>query len=637
MIQSYIRPWGRRLHQLRTDPRVLSWLRVLGYFGAGATLSAASLGNVSQPVALGFLLSCRGLPALLSYIGAVAGGFLFWGRRGLQNAAQLTVGLVMALLPEKWKGGRLLQAMMAGVTVAVLGLFFQIQFGDAVAVPLYLLRLAAAMGSTWIFLGVQQQEPRSRFLSKGLWVLALAQILPLPWLGLGYLAAGYMAVGGSFPTAILGGLVLDLTGITPIPMTAVACLGYCLARLPRRSRWLGALCPALGAGIVMALWKTFDLAPLPGLALGGILGCVQPGRTRQLQRRTEAGMAQVQLELAAGVFRQVQQLLLLGPDREIDEDAVLRRAVEGCCGSCPARQGCPERERAVALPGTILHQPLLDGRDLPLFCRREARLLQALHRAQEQLRSLRASRKLQEEYRGALVQQYQFLGEYVQELSDLLGRRGVTPEPRYKPEVLVAANRLDGDNGDRCLRFAGTGCRYYTLLCDGMGTGLGAAHEGRSAAGMLKQLLLAGFPAEYALRSLNSLCALRGMAGIVTADLAECNLDTGRVTVYKWGAAPSWLIRRSGTEKIGTAGPPPGLSVGEGRETAVRLSLRRGETLLLCSDGIDGEALCRRCQEGDAMPFSRLAQELLDAAGSSKGDDATIAAVRLRPLELEEV
>ena len=633
-IRSYIQPLSRRITRLRADPKLQRWLRALGFFGAGGLLSAGALGNTAQPLALGFVLSCRGWPAVLAAAGGAAGSFLFWGSYGLQCAVWLAVGLGVALLPEKLQGGRGIVSLMAGVIVAGIGLFFQQKLDDAVSVPAHMLRILLAIGTTWVFLGVQQQDPQSRFLSRGLWVLALAQIAPIPWLGLGYIAAGVLTVSGSFPTAILGGLALDLARITPIPMTAVTCLGYALGLLPgqRRLRWLRS---ALAAALVMALWKEFDILPLPGLLLGGLAGSFLPMQPRAQHRKTETGMAQVRLELAAGVFRQVQQLLLVSGEVPVDEEAVLRRAVEKCCGSCPCRKSCPEKERAAAMHVKILHQPLLDGGDLPIICRRENRLLQELHRAQEQLRAIRADRQRQTEYRSALVQQYQFLAEYVQELSDILGRRGVTPEPRYRAEVMVAANRLDADNGDRCLRFAGTGCRYYILLCDGMGTGLGAAQEGKTAAGLLRDLLLAGYPAEYALRTLNSLCALRGMAGIVTADLAELNLDTGKVSLYKWGAPASWLLRRTGAEKIGTAGPPPGLSVSEGRETVERLSLRRGETLILCSDGVNGEELLRRCQETPGMPFNTLAAELLEAAGSAESDDATVAAVRLRPELLE--
>ena len=616
-IQSYIQPVRSRMARLRTEPGLQRLLRAGGFFSAGLALSAAALGGAAQPVALGFVLSCRGFPAVLAAAGGIAGSFLFWGKAAYLNAAWLAAGLGVALIPKKlWAGGKTLPSLLAGVIVAALGLFFQLKLGDTTPAALHLLRIVAAMGSTALFLGVQQQDPRSRFLSRGLWVLALAQIAPIPWLGLGYIAAGLLTATGSFGTAALSGLALDLAGITPLPMTAVACLGYGLTLLPKQRPFLRGIWPGAAAALVMGLWQQFDLLPLPGLLLGGIAGsCLQP-RAATLPRSGESGMAQVRLEVAAGVFRQVQQMFLTAPELPIDQEAILQRAVEKCCSTCPCRKSCPEKERAAAMDPKILHQPLLDGGDLPIFCRRENRLLQELHRAQEQLRTIRADRKRQKEYRSALVQQYQFLADYVQELSDLLGRRGINPEPRYRPEVMVAANRLDADNGDRCLRFAGAGCRYYVLLCDGMGTGPAAVQAGKAAAALLQELLLAGFPAEYALRTLNSLCALRGEAGIVTADLAELHLDTGKATLYKWGAPPSWVLRRTGTEKIGTAGPPPGLSVGEDRERVERLSLRRGETLVLCSDGINGEELFRHCQESPGRPFGtavRLRPELLEA------------------------
>ncbi len=71
-------------------------------------------------------------------------------------------------------------------------------------------------------------------------------------------------------------------------------------------------------------------------------------------------------------------------------------------------------------------------------------------------------------------------------------------------------------------------CRYYIARCDGMGTGEEAAKEGKLSGDMLRRLLAAGYPPEYALRTVNSLCALRGKAGAVTIDLAELRLDTGR-------------------------------------------------------------------------------------------------------------
>jgi stage II sporulation protein E len=230
-----------------------------------------------------------------------------------------------------------------------------------------------------------------------------------------------------------------------------------------------------------------------------------------------------------------------------------------------------------------------------------------------------------------VLQQYRFLSEFLQDLSDNLGRRSPSTLPRYAPEVVFHANRKESDNGDRCQCFTGTGCKYYVVLCDGMGTGLGAVQEGKSALELLKKLLLAGFPAEYALRSLNSLCALRGMAGAATVDMAELQLDTGKVMLYKWGAAPSYLLCGSSIEKIGTAGPPPGLSVTDGREKVERLSLRRGEVLVLLSDGVGGEdALQCRFSDGE-LSLKEIAVKILDSADPGSSDDATVAVIRLAP------
>ena len=67
----------------------------------------------------------------------------------------------------------------------------------------------------------------------------------------------------------------------------------------------------------------------------------------------------------------------------------------------------------------------------------------------------------------------------------------------FRVEAAARSRGKEKANGDQCLAFAGPGCSYFLLLCDGMGTGLGAAQEGQSAAGLLQQMLLSGFPPEH--------------------------------------------------------------------------------------------------------------------------------------------
>jgi stage II sporulation protein E len=274
---------------------------------------------------------------------------------------------------------------------------------------------------------------------------------------------------------------------------------------------------------------------------------------------------------------------------------------------------------------------MVDTTSLPLSCKKPGRLILELRRGQEQLRAMKADRERQGEYRAALVQQYQFLSLFMQQLSDQLPRRGEQARRQFQVESAVCTVGREETNGDRCIRFAGIGSRYYVLLCDGMGTGLGAAQEGQSAASLLRQMLSAGFPAEHALRSINSLLALRSRAAAVTIDLVELRLDTGRAAVHKWGAAPSLLLCDGTAEKIGTAGPPPGLSVTDGRETVERLSLRRGETLILLSDGVDGEEIPHRAGEWEALPPGELADAILEQGRGDGTDDATAVVIRLAP------
>ena len=312
----------------------------------------------------------------------------------------------------------------------------------------------------------------------------------------------------------------------------------------------------------------------------------------------------------------------------MDEEALLLRARERACGSCPNRKNC--RERLEPLPRELLHSPLVEVSALSIACKKPGRMILELRRTQEQYRSLRADRQRQAEYRSAVIQQYQFLADYLRQQSDLLPRRAQQLRQRFSPEVSVCSAGRESANGDRFASFPGTGCRHYLALCDGMGTGLGAAQEGQSALSLLRQMLTAGFPPEYALRSVNALLVLRGRAAAVTVDLAEIHLDTGRVTLYKWGAAPSWLLRTGGAEKIGTATPPPGLSITEGRETVERLSLRRGEVLILVSDGVGVEEALGRIRGFSALPPGELAARLLELGGENREDDATVAALQLR-------
>lgn len=341
-----------------------------------------------------------------------------------------------------------------------------------------------------------------------------------------------------------------------------------------------------------------------------------PGRLRL----GGTGGAQVRLELAAEVMREFALELRRTQPPQTDREALLQGLRNRACGGCVLRAGCLERKR-------LSVKDLEEGTAFP--CRKPGRLGRELREARRSLRRMEAQRRRESECLGALEEQYLFLEEYLRRLADRLPRAASGRVSRFGVRAGIRTRRKTSVSGDRWAAFPGDPGRFYILLCDGMGVGPGAREDSRRAIRLLRQLLLAGYPPRYAMRGINALLALENRAGAVTVDLAELRLDTGFAMVYKWGGAPGYLVRGGRTEKIGTAMPPPGLSVTEGREWTARLSLRGGETLILVSDGVDAEAVPRRvCLAPEATP-GELAERLLETASGKPEDDATAAVIRL--------
>lgn len=641
MLETYVRRCRRLLHRLLSQNRVQLGLKVGLVCLLGLCLSAASLGNLQQPVAMAVL--CAGLPGWMPIpfvFGAAVGGGIFWGGGGSQGLIWLAASLPVCVLAGREKLIRripLLQPALAAAIVAACGVAFQIWKQEQIPILAYFLRISMAFGVTFLTMQVRRRrDTAADWVALGVLMLGLAQVAPLPFLGLGFAAAGVLCCRLPFPAVALAGLALDLAQVTPVPMTAVLCLAALLRMLPKLPRgWQFAAPTAIYLG-VMSLCGVWDLMPVPALLLGSLLSSLVPGQQPHVHRRGETGFAQVRLEMAAAVMTHAEQLLLEAEEAPIDEAALIAKAVDRACGTCPGRKDCKERAAAASLPGTLLQQPLVHADDVPVECKKRNRLMLELRRSQDQYRGLKAERDRHREYRGAVIQQYRFLAEFLEDLADQLPQRGQEAKPLFQPEVAVCSSGKELANGDRCLWFAGPQCQYYLLLCDGMGTGVGAAAEARAAGDMLRRLLMAGYPAAYALRSINSLCTLRGCAGAVTMDLAQVQLNTGKVTLYKWGAAPSWLLSSNGAEQIGKNGPPPGISVTEHTESVDRLSLRYGQMLVLLSDGIDAQVIAQQIDLMTDEPPGSLAAKLLEAGRTAGTDDTTAAVLRLTPIRREE-
>ncbi len=627
-----LRRWKRQFRRLLADSRVQLPMYMAGSFLAGVCLSAASLGNLPQPFCLAVL--CAGLSGWLPLtfsLGGCLGYWAFWGRAGLQGLIWIAAGLPVCIaLGQRTHKIPPLLSGLAGLIVAVSGVVFQVWQGENTAIAMYLLRIALAAGATWLLQSAQlRQDPTADWLVMGIGVLALAQVAPANFLNLGFATAAMVALTAPFPAVAIAGLALDLAGVANVPMTAVLCLAYLVRLIPWLPKGSRLLVPAAVYFGVMSLCNQSQWLPMPALILGGAASLLLPRQMKFSGRRGDMGFVQTRLETVSGVMAQARQLLQETLVYPMDEGALIARAAERACSTCVYREECMEADRVRYLPQTLLHQASITLENIPSGCRQPQRLLPELQHGRDQYRLLLADRQRQQEYRSAVMQQYGFLADYLQELADNLPRREEEPSARFQPEVAVCSRGKEAANGDRCLWFAGTKNRYYVLLCDGMGTGDGAAYEAKTAGSMLRRMLMAGYPSQYALQSLNSLCVLRGSAGAVTVDLVEADLVTGRAALYKWGAAPSWLLGRAGAERVGREGPPPGISLEQTQGTVDRFTLQHGVPLVLLSDGVDGSSAVAGLEGDYDQPAGFLAALILEAGYAEVPDDATAAVLRL--------
>ena len=627
MVETYFRRGRRELQRLCLSPTLRAGAAAAGYAGSGFLLSAASLMGQPQPLALGLICGASGWQAVLIGLGAMVGYPVFWGFAGRMGFVWAAVAMALTVMVgQRRREAPLMLPFASAFLTAATALAFRLILDEKVPLAVYALWVALALGSTMLFMqAFSCRDAVTDWLVGGVAVLALAQVSPWPYGNPGYLAAGLVSVGGAFPAAALAGLGLDLAQITAVPMTAVMCMAYFLRLAPLPHKWQRNAAPAFCYLAAMVICGIRDPTPLPGLLAGGALGSFLPPRAQIYQRRGGTGFAQVRLELGAETLAEGQRLMAEIQPPPIDVQALLDKAGSRACGACSARKACAQKDN---LTKDLLFNPL------DADCRKPGRLIPELHRAREQWKDLKGMRQQQREYQGAIMQQYRFLSQFLRSLADRLPRQESAAPARFQVEASARSKGKEKANGDRCLAFPGPEERYYVLLCDGMGTGLGAAQEGAMGASYIRRMLQAGFPSEHVLRTYNSFLALRGAAGAVTVDMAEVDLQTGLAKVYKWGAAPSWILRRSGAEKIGTATPPPGISVEETREAVVKLSLRRGEVLILLSDGVDGEGVLRQSRLSPDAPPGELAAEILEMAGGGAEDDATAAVIRLRPADL---
>ena len=153
-----------------------------------------------------------------------------------------------------------------------------------------------------------------------------------------------------------------------------------------------------------------------------------------------------------------------------------------------------------------------------------------------------------------------------------VGVSGYAKEQSVSGDSYVCADLKDGD--------------YMIALSDGMGKGEVASRESALTITSLYHLMKAGFDVELALRTINSLLLFQSTEEIFsTVDLGLINRYTGKVKLFKIGAAATFIKRSGKVEVIKVSALPMGI-VDSIRINNIELQARRGDEIIIVSDGI---------------------------------------------------
>ncbi len=153
-------------------------------------------------------------------------------------------------------------------------------------------------------------------------------------------------------------------------------------------------------------------------------------------------------------------------------------------------------------------------------------------------------------------------------------------------------------NGDSCTSFDVDGTRFYTILCDGMGSGQSARLTSMLCTTFLQKLLSRGNDKDISLLLLNNFIRARGKESSCTVDLLELDLITGSGKLVKSGAAPSFIKRGDNVFKLESKTMPIGIIKGLDAQV-LSFEARKGDVCIMLSDGVV-------CDESDANHLIKL-------------------------------
>ncbi|GAB7387198.1 stage II sporulation protein E [Bacillaceae bacterium] len=158
----------------------------------------------------------------------------------------------------------------------------------------------------------------------------------------------------------------------------------------------------------------------------------------------------------------------------------------------------------------------------------------------------------------------------------------------YVVETGVASAAKDGKllSGDSYKTLDLGNGKFVLAISDGMGNGERAHLESASALELLQQLLQSGIDESLAIKSVNSVLALRSTDEVfATLDLALIDLHNAHTKFLKIGSTPSFIKRGKQVIPVSANNLPIGI-IEEIDVDVVTAKLRPGDVLIMMTDGL---------------------------------------------------
>lgn len=152
----------------------------------------------------------------------------------------------------------------------------------------------------------------------------------------------------------------------------------------------------------------------------------------------------------------------------------------------------------------------------------------------------------------------------------------------YSAVAIKDGSAVSGDN----FAYAGRADKYYTVLCDGIGSGEEAFNESNSAVDLMSKFLYSDFTEDQILRTLNSVLMIKlGDERYVTFDFSIIDYSTKEIRLYKAGAAPSYILSGKNVDKISGKSLPMGI-LDNFEYSSFKKEINIGDMVVMVTDGI---------------------------------------------------